>query len=397
MQVQTTNIVPLRPFRVLWLCLLCVTGAESACADDGSQSAQPNEPAVIPMDGPWADYQLDPPTEAQNELLVNTPYLYPEQSCRLASEIENLPDTATITTLDDGEDYVCVWNSPTAVAPEGIKFADVGSCDHVFTQAPSWFVHPERLYASDQALLEDTAFAEELLWAQGQVASSGCSCCHSSQSGSGHATAWDADAPAVWTDTISLARLYLLSGMIAEHKEFGAFDPADNHGARRDVVMIPSSDPERLRAFFVSEFERRGGTDVDKEDAQKQMDALFSRKEAEPRDCIDPFEGLIDGKLAWNSSAGVRQVYLQEVGSEIPGFPPNLDRPAGTVWAFRLPADMEPLLSGTVVPGELPEGAVQLVPEDNAIPQFESGKRYRFFATPDVMLLNHANCVIEMP
>ena len=153
-------------------------------------------------------------------------------------------------TLADGEDYVCVWNSPTAVAPEGIKFADVGSCDHVFTQAPSWFVHPERLYASDQALLEDTAFAEELLWAQGQVASSGCSCCHSSQSGSGHATAWDADAPAVWTDTISLARLYLLSGMIAEHKEFGV-DPADNHGARRDVVMIPSSDPERLRAFLV--------------------------------------------------------------------------------------------------------------------------------------------------
>jgi len=194
-----------------------------------------------------------------------------------------------------------------------------------------------------------------------------------------------------------MARLYLLSGMIDEHKEFGAFAPEENHGARRDIVMIPSSDPERLRAFFVSEFERRGGTQEDKDDAQKQMDALFSRKDAEPRDCIDPFEGLIDGTLLWNSSQGVRQVYLQEVGSEIPGFPPNLDRPEGTVWAIRMPADMEAIAPGTLVPGELPEGAIQLVPEDGSAPNIESGKRYRFFATPDVMLLNLANCTIEIP
>ena len=381
------------PSLVLLALLLgaCDTGSKNEVLNDTA------EPAPIPMDGPWADYKLDPPTEAQNLLLVQTPYLYPEKSCRLASELENLPESATLTTLEDGESYVCVWNSPTAFAPEGIVFNEIGSCDHVFTQAPSWFMHPQRLYDSDASLLEDEAFTEELRWAQAQVASSGCSCCHSSQSGSNHGTAWDADAPAVWTDTISLPRLYLLSGMIPEHREFGAFAPEENHGASREIVMVPSSDPERLRAFFVSEFERRGGTEEDKEDAQKQMDTLFSRKAAEPRACIDPFEGLIDGKLVWNNTQGVRQVYLQEMGSEIPGFPPNLDKPAGTVWAFRVPADMEPIKSGTVVPGELPEGAVQLIPEDGSAPVLESGERYRFFATPDVMLLNLANCTIDMP
>ena len=236
-----------------------------------------------------------------------------------------------------------------------------------------------------------------MAWAQQEIRSSGCACCHSSQSGSNYASSWDADAPEVWTDTISNARLYLLSGRIPEHREFGAFSPEENHGARRENVMIPSSNPERLQAFFLSEFERRGGGEEDQADAQRQMDALFSRKAAEPRECISPFEGLIDGTLVWNSEQGARQVYIQELSSDIPGFPPNLDKPEGTVWAIRMPFDQEPILPGTLTPGQLPASAIQLIPADGSAPIFESGKQYRVFVTPDVMLLNLANCIIQMP
>ena len=92
-----------------------------------------------------------------------------------------------------------------------------------------------------------------------------------------------------------------------------------------------------------------------------------------------------------------RQVYVQELGSETPGFPPNLDRPAGTVWAFRVAYDSPGMPSGTIEPGVLPDGAIQMIPEDGSAPQLESGKEYRLFVTPDVMLLNLANCIIEIP
>jgi len=375
-----------------------LTGAV-ACGQDSQDDREP-EPAelpAVPIDGPWLEYEVLPPSEADSELLLSSPYRYPTQSCRPTSELAELPESAQVSTDERGQEQLCVWNSPTAAAPEGLHFNEVGACEQVFTQAPSWFVPPARVYASPLTLLEDPEFSSELEWAREQVNSSGCACCHSSAIGSGHSSGWDAGAPAVWTDTITNARLYLLSGMIEAHREFGAFAPEENHGASRADVMIPSSDPQRLRAFFLSEFERRGGSEADRDAAQAQMDALFSRKTAAPRDCIDPFEGLIEGAFVWNGDKAARQLYIQELGSETPGFPPNLDRPEGTVWALRVAHDQAPFDSGELRLGELPERAVQLIPADGSAPRFESGRRYRLFVTPDVMLLNLANCHFTAP
>ena len=374
-------------FAIHLACLACEEGSKTPL----------DEPVEIPLDGPWAVYQTTAPNEDLNTFLVDTPYIYPTTDCKPLSELPELPETAQITVNDSGEELICVWNSPIATAPEGIAFNEIGSCEDVFTMAPSWYVAPERLYPSELGLLEDEVFKTELDWAQTQINSSGCACCHSSQINSGHVSAWDAGAPAVWTDTISNARLYLLSGMIEEHQEFGAFSPDQSHGASRSEVMIPSTDPMRLRNFFLSEFERRGGSLDDQQDALRQMEALFSRKSAQPRPCIDPFEGIIDGKLTWNGDGQGRQFYIQELESEVPGFPPNLDRPAGTVWAFRIPANEDALNSGSVSLGELPDGAVQLVPANGELPTFESGRSYRMFVTPDVMLLNLTNCTFEAP
>ena len=373
------------------LIIVVIGGIMAGCAD--KQSGQSD----APTSEAWAAYQLDDATPEQRAQLFETPYMYPTRSCRSAADFPDLPASAEITINEAGEETVCVWNSPSAAAPEGINFSEIGSCDHVFTQAPSWFVHPERTYQTDVTLLDDDAYRAELLWAQQEFRSSGCSCCHSSQAGSNYGTAFDSDAPEVWTDTISNARLFLLSGEIEGHREFGAYEPSENHGASSFDVMIPSSDPQRLRAFFLSEFERRGGTQDDKDHAQEQVTTFFGRKKVAPRDCIDPFEGLIDGKLTWNSERGARQIYVQELGSEAPGFPPNLDKPEGTVWAIRVPYTEDAIAPGTVTLGELPVGAVQLEPQDGSVPVFESGNQYRIYITPDVMLLSHANCIIEIP
>lgn len=388
----------------LW-CALITCASQWSC-DDPKQTDLENPLArggveapasEVPLEGPWLTYTTLPPSEDQAFILQNSPYLYPTRSCRARSSFMSLPESAQVTVSEEGEELLCVWNSPTAAAPEGIKFNEVGECEHVFTQAPSWFTPPQRVYASPMSLLDDPAYQDELRWAQSQVNSSGCGCCHSSALASGNTSGWDAGAPAVWTDTLSNARLYLLSGMISQHSEFGAFAPEEAHGASREEVMIPSVDPVRLRGFFLSEFERRGGTSEDKEAAQRQMDALFSRKGTPPRECISPFEGVSEGLITWNGTKLARQVYVQEVGSEVPGFPPNLDRPVGTVWAFRVAEDQEGLASGVITLGDLPEGAIQLVPADGSRPRFESGRPYRLFVTPDVMLLNLANCLFTSP
>ena len=102
--------------------------------------------------GAWAEYELSPPTDEQKQHLLETPYRYPTQSCKPITEVLNLPDDVDTTETENGEE-VCVWNSPTAVAPVGVNFSEIGSCEHVFTQAPSWFVHPEREFQSSASLL----------------------------------------------------------------------------------------------------------------------------------------------------------------------------------------------------------------------------------------------------
>ena len=155
-----------------------------------------------------------------------------------------------------------------------------------------------------------------------------------------------------------------------------------------------STDPERMKAFFESELERRAYTEEDIEDAQGQFDALFGRMFTEVFDCIDPYEGVVDGTLLWNGGAA-RQIYILEEGAQTPGFPPNLHLPEGTVWAlFVDPATGSPIEPGTLTPGEIPEGTFQAWPDDGSAPVFEEGTTYRFFAASDVMSSTEASCTI---
>lgn len=361
--------------------LLIGCGAEPA-ADDTAGAV------VDPL---WADYEIAPPSTEINSWLVDTPYVFAEQVCVPATDLPDLsPDVGT-TIGDDGVEAVCIWDHFNGNAPEGLEFTEFSDCTAVWTQGPGWFVAPSRQYVSDDSVLNDPDHTAERTWVRDQIAASGCACCHASAVGSGHTSGFDIDAPGVWTDSMTNAQLAMSGDWYDEHQLFGWFDAADNHGFDRSQTLWPTTDPDRLGAFFEAEFARRKGSEEDKDEAQAQFDALFGNVLAAPSECIDPFEGLVDGKLVWNGD-GVRQVLVQEADADNAAFPPNLHVPAGTVWALFVDGDGTPIESGALAPGEVPAGATQVVPADGTSPELVPGQTYKLHVTRDIMSLAPARC-----
>ncbi|MEM9490309.1 MAG: hypothetical protein AAGC55_14280 [Myxococcota bacterium] len=355
----------------------------AACGSDSDQDSTDDT-------SPWEDYNIEPPSD-EIVAQLSAPFWPVEQECVPASSVANLPESAILSTDEDGTMQLCVWNSFNGTAPEGMRFNEVASCATPLTHGPSWFTQPTQLYTSDDALLEDEAYVAELNWVQSQIESSGCGCCHASALGSGNTSGFDVSAPAVWTDTMSNARLAMAAGMFEDHLLFGLFPPEMNHGFDRQQTIFPSTDPARMKAFFTSEFERRNGNDDDLAHGQDQFDRQFGRLFDPPRDCMSSIEGIEDGRILWDGQP-VRQIYVQEEGSNSPGFPPNLDRPAGTVWALYVDPDSQPLEAGTVAIGEVPVGTRQMIPEDGTAPALVSGQTYRLYAAPDIMRASALNC-----
>ncbi len=360
----------------------------AACgASEDSGKSEPSE-----IDLAWTAYDIAPPADDVQTLLGETPFLWPEQVCTPVDMLPPLPEGTETVIGDDGQEMVCVWDAFSGNVPEGLQFTDMSTCAAPFTQGPPWFTKPGRAYESDDALLEDADWVAEADWARGQIEASGCSCCHASGVGSGFTSGFDANAPGVWTDSMTNARLAMAAGMFDEHSLFGHFEADVNHGFDRTHTLFASTDPDRLAAFFTAEFERRDGSQEDLDIAAGQFEALFGRLFREPVACIDPYEGVVDGTLVWNG-AGVRQVYILETDANTPGFPPNLDRPEGTVWAVYVTPDARPLESGTVTPGEIPAGTQQMVPADGSAPVLTAGRTYRLYATPDVMIPSELDCL----
>ncbi|EDM77890.1 hypothetical protein PPSIR1_01647 [Plesiocystis pacifica SIR-1] len=349
----------------------------AACGDDVED---PN--SIDPEVNPWTDYDIPPPEGG----LVGGTFVYPEKVCFPAEDFPDLPADAT---LEDGQ--LCVWDLFAGSVPEGMMFNDVLSCETPFTQGPSWFAKPTRKYESPMELLDDPEYVVELEWVEEQIEASGCGCCHGSDLQSGNTSGFDVSAPAVWTDTMTNAQLAMGAGMFEDHKWFGKLDPADNHGYDRTETLFPTTDPERMREFFTREFERRGGGEEDMVEGQAQFDALFGGLFKEPNECISPFEGIEDGKIVWNGDA-LRQIYVLEEDSLTPGFPLSLDRPEGTVWALYVNTEAEPIESGAVAIGEIPEGARQAVPETADAPELVPGTTYRLFGSTDFMGRRILNC-----
>ncbi len=335
----------------------------------------------------WAGYEIERPTDAMRVILDDTPFIEPQQVCVDASTLD-VPEGAELV---DGQ--LCVWDLFSGAVPEGMNFSDVSSCEAPWTQGPPWFAQPTRVYESPSSLLNDDAWVAEATWVQSQIHATGCSCCHASSSGSGNTSGFDFDAPGVWTDSMTNSQLIMSTGYNDLHKLFGEVPAEQNHGFARSETLWPSTDPDRLKAFFDSEFARREGSQADIAASDAAFDALFGQVIADRSACVEEFEGVrADGTVYWNGDTPVRQVLVMEADAQTPAFPPNLDRPEGTLWALYVDFDGTPIENGALRLGDVPEGTTQKVPAEGPAPVLQDGVTYTIFASEDIMVGRVLNC-----
>ncbi|SMF18036.1 hypothetical protein [Pseudobacteriovorax antillogorgiicola] len=296
-------------------------------------------------------------------------------------------------TIDGKE--VCANVSISGATHPGYYFPDVAVCEDVKTQRPFWPLPVDTKTDPKDPRLQDKAFMKELAWVTNQTRSTACTCCHDSSLGTSYA-AWDISEPLIWTDQLTERGVAILAGELSSASS-GVFKKEDNFGFDRRITGIPSTDPERMKAFFMNEFNRRGIT-------QEMVDSygdfggfIFDRARNQvPTLCTPEEEGLLsNGTVAW-SGGPARYVYILPALAPNPLVPPNSDTPEGTVW--RLNVDHRaPALESGVTYGGIPQGSYQAVPvADQVAPPLVSGQVYRLYVLKDV-LFPLTNCFFKAP
>jgi hypothetical protein len=275
---------------------------------------------------------------------------------------------------------VCTQVAISGATEAGRSFAAYGACEVVLSQRP-YYPTPIAEAPTEDPRLEDAAYMGELGWVTEQVRATGCVCCHSEAAPEG-ASAWDIDAGPLWIDTVADSGLAILAGLV-DSTTFGAFPSSENNGFDRDTTGLPTTDVARMRAFMVSEYERRGNDPAEAAERYAAFGGpLYTQSLYEPTAC-EGGEGVGEGgALSW-SGGDARYVYVLEADAANPGAPPNLDLPEGTVWLVDVDW-REPAISDGFVYGEAPEGARQRFPAQGAPAALVSGQVYYIYALRDI-------------
>ena len=280
----------------------------------------------------------------------------------------------------DGQ--VCVWQSISGATEEGRKFIDYASCDVVRTQRPYYPAPPNEGFDQEDERLEDEDYVAELAWVRGQIESSACTCCHTESGTPIGPSNWYTDQPGNFMNGFADSGLALGAGWI-DSTSFGAYHRDDNNGFDRSLSGFPTTDPQRMVAFFVGELERRGRTEQSFADATPFGGPLYDQLIYEPGQCENG-EGVDrDGRIIWDG-ADARYVYVLDAGADNPTVPPNLDLPEGTRWRIDVPSTGTPVASGDVIYGEAPGGMTQRFPADGTPEALVPGESYYLYVTRDV-------------
>jgi hypothetical protein len=277
---------------------------------------------------------------------------------------------------------VCTWQDIGACTEEGRDFVDYGRCDIVRSQRPyapvpaSDFVTPD-----DDPIWTDASYQAELAWVTDQVESCGCVCCHSDAAPSGPSN-WYIEQEGIWTDGFWPTGLAIAAGWV-DSSLLGARPAHDNNGFGRDRSGIPSTDQDRMIAFFEGELSRRGFVRDDFEGATPIPEIFYEQIIYEPSACENGEGVRRDGTIQW-SGGPARYLHVLERDATNPGVPPNLDEPEGTLWMIEVPWTAEPFESGLVY-GEVTGDVSQRVPT-SAPPALVEGREYLLYVQKDVML-----------
>jgi len=277
---------------------------------------------------------------------------------------------------------VCTWEAISASTEEGRYFADYASCETVLTQRPYYPIAAEAPAAPDDPRLDDPAWVAEYNWVTEQVRASACICCHTeAESPNGEPSGWFLEAGPIWTETLDDDGLAMMAGWI-DSTAFGAFDPADNNGFAREITGMPSTDPDRMKAYFAGELARRGLSEADFTNAMPFGGPLYDQLQYEPTACSGSEGVAADGTVTWTGGEA-RYVYILEAQANPPGVPPNLDLPMGTLWRLDVDYDADPVESGITYGGQ-PSGTAQAWPQTGTPPVLASGESYFLYVLADV-------------
>jgi hypothetical protein len=354
------------------LSLAVVVAAASAACSSSKRTAEPAGGSVDPG--------------ASEPLHVGD--VTPVRSAAEAKKDVYIPHFLDCRDASDGR--VCTQVAIAGSTAEGKYFPDYASCEVVRTQRPYWPAPPASVPKADDPRLSDPVFMKELAWVTEQARASACTCCHDSKQTPQGPSQWAIDQGPIWTDTVSDSGVALFTGY-ADSSIFGAFDPAENNGFDRRATGIPSTDSERMRAFFVAELARRGLTIEDAKAVPAFGGGLLGALKKAPQACPEGQGVDAEGRVQWDPKVQARYVYVLEAGATNPSTPPSGDRPAGTLFKLDVLASSDALASG-VPYGTTPAGTFQSIPSEGRAPKLVPGTTYHLFVLRDIAAVG-TNCL----
>ncbi len=277
---------------------------------------------------------------------------------------------------------VCTWQAISGATEPGRRFEDYASCDVVRTQRPYYPLGRPADAEKEDPRMHDPEYVTELNWVKEQIDATACVCCHKASVTPDGPSNWYIDQPGNFMNGFFDSGLALGANWV-NSVAFGAFSPEANNGFNRTDSGFPTTDPERMVAFFQAELEYRGLTEADFADTPPFGGPLYDQIYYEPQACGSESGIAADGTITW-AGGDARYVVVLEEGSLNPTVPPNLDEPEGTIWKIDVSPDEPAIESGSVKFGEVPDSALQAFPAAGTPAELEAGKTYFLHVSADV-------------